>query len=176
MPARMTWFMQLNPARGRKPHRYLFPCEPRICMVYAAQPREGTETDNHPKYQAWQTKTWFMQLNPARGRKLADDLPSAFVRGPRFMQLNPARGRKLSHALPSTTLNASNWFMQLNPARGRKHDRACTQHPRAHYPGFMQLNPARGRKHLVKHAHQGIDNPGFMQLNPARGRKRSGHG
>ena len=39
-----------------------------------------------------------MQLNPARGRKLA--IPTAILSGqPRFMQLNPARGRKLQQKL-----------------------------------------------------------------------------
>ena len=40
----------------------------------------------------------FMQLNPARGRKLPqlEDVVQLLVR--RFMQLNPARGRKRAHA------------------------------------------------------------------------------
>ena len=43
-------------------------------MVYAAQPREGTET----------------------GKRIADYTP---IPTPRFMQLNPARGRKLEAVL-----------------------------------------------------------------------------
>ena len=38
-------------------------------VVYAAQPREGTETDGIHSATA-ETSSWFMQLNPARGRKL----------------------------------------------------------------------------------------------------------
>ena len=43
-PCSMHWFMQLNPARGRKQ----VPGDEYLCdemyAVYAAQPREGTET------------------------------------------------------------------------------------------------------------------------------------
>ena len=63
-------------------------------MVYAAQPREGTET--------------LLQI--------AD----VAVVHTRFMQLNPARGRKRVYNCPDSDLMLS-WFMQLNPARGRKH-------------------------------------------------------
>ena len=37
-------FMQLNPARGRKRNVNDFMISPLRCPVYAAQPREGTET------------------------------------------------------------------------------------------------------------------------------------
>ena len=59
--------MQLNPARGRKlscPH----PSATYRPWVYAAQPREGTETPAERHIPS--LHTWFMQLNPARGRKL----------------------------------------------------------------------------------------------------------
>ena len=37
--------MQLNPARGRKlPHEWYVYRTGKVVMVYAAQPREGTET------------------------------------------------------------------------------------------------------------------------------------
>ena len=87
-------FMQLNPARGRKLYRHrhkqnqydqgLCSSTPRgdgnlmakstiagahCFRVYAAQPREGTETLN--LYSILNSyRPWFMQLNPARGRKL----------------------------------------------------------------------------------------------------------
>ena len=60
--------MQLNPARGRKLKIVLDIRYDWISPVYAAQPREGTETQ--PKNQASDARTKrFMQLNPARGRK-----------------------------------------------------------------------------------------------------------
>ena len=43
-----TWFMQLNPARGRK-HKTLDEPNAISLEVYAAQPREGTETHNAPR-------------------------------------------------------------------------------------------------------------------------------
>ena len=87
-------FMQLNPARGRKLerasanprvwHKGVYAAQPRegtetlrdkcgvpkedANMVYAAQPREGTETLYLPEDCA-HYRDWFMQLNPARGRK-----------------------------------------------------------------------------------------------------------
>ena len=86
--------MQLNPARGRKlegPARAV----PLGSVVYAAQPREGTET--LPGYRPIQHDLpGFMQLNPARGRKL-EGLHEEQHGPARFMQLNPARGRKLKH-------------------------------------------------------------------------------
>ena len=38
------WFMQLNPARGRKRRQGSSSYPRTFCTVYAAQPREGTET------------------------------------------------------------------------------------------------------------------------------------
>ena len=40
----MTWFMQLNPARGRKHDGIESGGVEIYRVVYAAQPREGTET------------------------------------------------------------------------------------------------------------------------------------
>ena len=62
--------MQLNPARGRK----LTPNDMSIRtwltgMVYAAQPREGTETVRKAPCKPSGAHIRFMQLNPARGRK-----------------------------------------------------------------------------------------------------------
>ncbi len=164
--------------------------------VYAAQPREGTETG-------------------ATGRNRRNPLT-------RFMQLNPARGRKLIRNRNLGILQSPSWFMQLNPARGRKLDNGivcvlfhflglCSSTPRGDgnlqhpflvvftifFQRFMQLNPARGRKlklisartlphhitGLCSSTPRGDGNFGlfdegvirfhvwFMQLNPARGRK-----
>ena len=91
----ITWFMQLNPARGRKLSQNLTDHRTNTSPVYAAQPREGTET------------------------LLGVPFPTIFR--PRFMQLNPARGRK-QHLLPVESRRKPNRFMQLNPARGRKRE------------------------------------------------------
>ena len=59
--------MQLNPARGRKLVRRKVD-EFHFLLVYAAQPREGTETRRVPGVTS-SASVRFMQLNPARGRK-----------------------------------------------------------------------------------------------------------
>ena len=61
--------MQLNPARGRKRHYWNSPRKI-LRKVYAAQPREGTETKPKRSAQGAEGMVRFMQLNPARGRKL----------------------------------------------------------------------------------------------------------
>ena len=61
-----SWFMQLNLARGRKLVELVYYRSTKL-PVYAAQPREGTET---PRTRfPLSPSLWFMQLNPARGRK-----------------------------------------------------------------------------------------------------------
>ena len=86
-------FMQLNPARGRKLTPWARSGHDCTSQVYAAQPREGTETRTLSR-SALHAHTRFMQLNPARGRKPARrGCPPRPWRA-RFMQLNPARGRK----------------------------------------------------------------------------------
>ena len=110
--------MQLNPARGRKP-RSRSRSGGRCHGVYAAQPREGTETllqnvrhylfgfhglcsstprgdgNWNKKYPKFQKQLGFMQLNPARGRKLQPEFSMINFTHKGFMQLNPAGGRKL---------------------------------------------------------------------------------
>ena len=61
--------MQLNPARGRKPILRNKTLDKPHILVYAAQPREGTETQRITDW-ANDIVQRFMQLNPARGRKL----------------------------------------------------------------------------------------------------------
>ena len=65
-----------------------------FCKVYAAQPREGTETRISSLVSICRIAR-FMQLNPARGRKHDEYSEWLAHYGTRFMQLNPARGRKL---------------------------------------------------------------------------------
>ena len=68
--------MQLNPARGRKHDKDTIANVALAGMVYAAQPREGTETKNLKKLIGGRLGSRFMQLNPARGRK-----PEGCLRG-----------------------------------------------------------------------------------------------
>ena len=114
---------------------------------------------------------WFMQLNPARGRKLPYS-PSHFIKSPRFMQLNPARGRK--RASPSVLMARDG--LTVYAAQPREGTETWRNHRRlpTTLVGFMQLNPARGRK--LRYSFVYVTSPvgeRFMQLNPARGRKRN---
>ena len=83
--------MQLNPARGRKHRAAHVLADSFDSRVYAAQPREGTETSRGERqmYQAIDAR--FMQLNPARGRKLSD---SVHVIRPEDIQVYAAQPRE----------------------------------------------------------------------------------
>ena len=61
--------MQLNPARGRKHRPFSIHLGWFKVEVYAAQPREGTETRTWTSLPSSSVNVWFMQLSPARGRK-----------------------------------------------------------------------------------------------------------
>ena len=161
--------MQLNPARGRKLKRP-YGKGRSYAKVYAAQPREGTETVLPVSQTRHQRMLGLCSSTPRgdgnsdgsaancahKSRGLCSSTPrgdgntiSALVLGfpfsVRFMQLNPARGRKLvAHLARQSALVPR--FMQLNPARGRKHLNIENFLPRSIGLRFMQLNPARGRK------------------------------
>ena len=137
-------FMQLNPARGRKLVIKALIIFSITVGVYAAQPREGTETLRiFENLRA--TLPRFMQLNPARGRKPVCLSLCLAVCLSRFMQLNPARGRKPAHGVVHGPGNRKGLCSSTprgdgNYARIRitmNHDLSTR---------FMQLNPARGRK------------------------------
>ena len=117
------------------------------------------------------TLCWFMQLNPARGRKQSRSLPPSLRWLPgRFMQLNPARGRKLNSD-GTVTLTYKNGFMQLNPARGRKLEAYCQNRAEEYGYGLCSSTP-RGDGNSQAPTASKLPKERFMQLNPARGRKR----
>ena len=189
--------MQLNPARGRKlrftssishsPFPWaVYAAQPRegtetgpinaICVdpqshaVYAAQPREGTETVSviHDVLVAIQG---FMQLNPARGRKLVEHnflLPLGFFCGlcsstPRGdgnllrqvlifqapLKVYAAQPREGTETLLYVALlyTRSALVYAAQPREGTEtNSNAFASLPTI--ARFMQLNPARGRKLL----------------------------
>ena len=94
-----------------------------VLKVYAAQPREGTET----VYSGFFESRFFT----------------------RFMQLNPARGRKLGLLISYQILLINLRFMQLNPARGRKPCVGCCVFIVAPYQGLCSSTP-RGDGNLMK--------------------------
>ena len=136
------WFMQLNPARGRK-HAECLIAPGKGSGVYAAQPREGTETLKMLALIFAAIGLGLCSSTP-RGdgnsfEDIADCRPILFG----FMQLNPARGRKPFFTLES--LGSGSTVYAAQPREGTEtcpiRADLCTQQSR-----FMQLNPARGRK------------------------------
>ena len=117
----LSRFMQLNPARGRKPahgvvhgpgnRKGLCSSTPRGdgndfmhsvawrgpgAEVYAAQPREGTETPRRRANNRNAPAVGLCSSTP-RGDGNVARIPSSMISTSiRFMQLNPARGRKLT--------------------------------------------------------------------------------
>ena len=122
-------------------------------LVYAAQPREGTETIKGYDILAKKKQRRFMQLNPARGRKRLKRSSGPQTSLSWFMQLNPARGRKPEETPPSPPSKITR-FMQLNPARGRKLPEAPAKIPR--YPCTVYAaQPREGtetRRHIPRYA------------------------
>ena len=112
-------------------------------LVYAAQPREGTETGEQPQLRVQKAQERFMQLNPARGRKLVRDVSAATIAS-RFMQLNPARGRKLS--ISCRRRGTPPGGLCSSTPRGDGNALSIRGHGTISCVRFMQLNPARGRK------------------------------
>ena len=111
-------FMQLNPARGRKQElQTRVECGTYVIKVYAAQPREGTETLTITADDGNLMGREVYAAQPREGTETVTDTTRP-CDACRFMQLNPARGRKLSSTYQLTRDNDR--FMQLNPARGRK--------------------------------------------------------
>ena len=112
--------MQLNPARGRK-HKQLALLRCRIHQtVYAAQPREGTETRRSRCLLVTRCRSGFMQLNPARGRKLLTIPRPMRISMIAVYAAQPREGTETAHSSPSRLSGRSSRFMQLTPARGRK--------------------------------------------------------
>ena len=162
-------------------------------MVYAAQPREGTETSRFSRRILPISYAWFMQLNPARGRKLS---VSSTARAPdtnKGLCSSTPRGDGnfcpiashlfgLSYGLCSSTPRGdgnmySNLLLSIVLFQG-----LCSSTPRGdgnlgdsgsvpHKPSGLCSSTPRGDGNMD--AARAIVPLGarFMQLNPARGRK-----
>ena len=140
-----TRFMQLNPARGRK--RFLSSKLTNTCDgVYAAQPREGTETDfvliayaantfvglcsstprgdgnsNHPPNESAESNALVYAAQPREGTETEDLYKGSEAYEGHGLCSSTPRGDGNSTNLAGAVIITSSWFMQLNPARGRKH-------------------------------------------------------
>ena len=87
-------FMQLNPARGRKPAKYDRTRSPNCSEVYAAQPREGTETRCCEPIALASPTPGLCSSTPRGDGNTTLLVMSGWLLSHKFMQLNPARGRK----------------------------------------------------------------------------------
>ena len=164
------WFMQLNPARGRKLSRSGFLHSRKYRRVYAAQPREGTETRHY----------------------LTDDIT---ILGDEVYAAQPREGTETTYHNRCTRRASRARFMQLNPARGRKHIKTAAiplktfimvyaAQPREGTETGNRLDclllltymvyaaqPREGTETFLKNLRATLLRRWFMQLNPARGRK-----
>ena len=109
--------MQLNPARGRKPGHSSHRTVRQGGLVYAAQPREGTETQ-HSRYGIWCPHAIGLCSSTPRGDGNASRSCHSHVTSTVYA----AQPREGTETEAQLILNARDWqgFMQLNPARGRK--------------------------------------------------------
>ena len=160
--------MQLNPARGRK-HKQLALLRCRIHQtVYAAQPREGTETRRSRCLLVTRCRSGFMQLNPARGRKLLTIPRPMRISMIAVYAAQPREGTETSYQM-SSPLSYMSVVYAAQPREGTE------THVASHEPWLPALVYAAQPR-------EGTETPGrldfpcklflrFMQLNPARGRK-----
>ena len=108
--------MQLNPARGRKLSQTANLPRKKQCQVYAAQPREGTET----KFVASITDHQARQVYAAQPREGTETFRSeSSIRHIDGLCSSTPRGDG-NNAMTLLTGLMTLGFMQLNPARGRK--------------------------------------------------------
>ena len=112
-------FMQLNPARGRKQYPQALHNRNLWRTVYAAQPREGTETvtlkDRHKSLH--QSRVYAAQ--PREGTETADMRSGGAANMRRVYAAQPREGTETFGQISQTPIGLPG-FMQLNPARGRK--------------------------------------------------------
>ena len=186
--------MQLNPARGRKLVIWIERSHQFSNQGLCSSTPRGDGNFLEPTQAYLPSPRWFMQLNPARGRKLSWASSITKRIDPWFMQLNPARGRKLY--VLGLYREPSLRFMQLNPARGQKLFQK-TQSDLTAKVAVYAAQPREGTETIrliassstadavyAAQPREGTETkvtsvcirkrikPRFMQLNPARGRKR----
>ena len=163
-------FMQLNPARGRKLACLLQLHLPSSLSVYAAQPREGTETIERISKLFRHRICWFMQLNPARGRKQYHRKPTDHQHILHGLCSSTPRGdgnkrrRGWSH-------EAGHEVYAAQPREGTETDGSPVGGAYASCGGLCSSTPrGDGNSHKMC-MWRGDMARWFMQLNPARGRK-----
>ena len=163
--------MQLNPARGRKRLRLNARIRIKLGRVYAAQPREGTETPTTQSSQPPIVRPGLCSSTPrGDGNRQKTTMLPIGVNHKGFMQLNLARGRKLPR---STQQHARNNKVYAAQPREGTETRPHRPLQRAHCAlGLCSSTPrGDGNKPSARRHLESQDR--FMQLNPARGRKHN---
>ena len=140
--------MQLNPARGRKRANAKIETPCKFYGLCSSTPRG----DGNPTSMLCQNINvlGLCSSTPRGDGNVRVALSSASITLSRFMQLNPARGRKLlSLANPD---NRRELGLCSSTPRGDGNLVDLEDFLEDNKPGFMQLNPARGRKRRhIKH-------------------------
>ena len=140
-------FMQLNPARGRKLKIASKRLQGITGKVYAAQPREGTETSLCTLRGSCMSSFGLCSSTPrGDGNAMWIGAWRGFPHS-RFMQLNPARGRKHSTYFDVCVTIWASGLCSSTP-RGDGNYILIFSYIKQLFSRFMQLNPARGRKLL----------------------------
>ena len=167
-------FMQLNPARGRK-HLTIDHCLRQIpVMVYAAQPREGTETRHTDRYRVSCHRLTVYAAQPREGTETKYAKISFYAFAIRGLCSSTPRGdgnARVSRDLQTAVLRE---VYAAQPREGTE-TIVCTR--RSHWPhvaGLCSSTP-RGDGNRTGMRLTPANSPKwFMQLNPARGRKLGG--
>ena len=143
--------MQLNPARGRKlcPRRGAHDTKV-LLLVYAAQPREGTETRRVIDEVTLHVTEGGLCSSTPRGDGNTNQLARDNNRNILGLCSSTPRGDGNLTFIPTLSPLSGVGFMQLNPARGRKLGCYLNLVVLWHCLRFMQLNPARGRKQNLR--------------------------
>ena len=140
-----SWgFMQLNPARGRKLHTACLRYDAQYLVVYAAQPREGTETRISPLHNP--PNRWVVYAaQPREGTETRisplHNPPNRWV----VYAAQPREGTETRSPLRNH-LQSIGYGLCSSTPRGdgnSAHEESQLKHSALR---FMQLNPARGRK------------------------------
>ena len=137
-----TWFMQLNPARGRK-HVDRDAIERVAFLVYAAQPREGTETGQGNNHREGKLNGLCSSTPRGDGNSRQYFASYAHARLGLCSSTPRGDGNSVSSSQPSTGISS---VYAAQPREGT--ETAATRRPSSRVTSlrFMQLNPARGRK------------------------------
>ena len=162
--------MQLNPARGRKRARMIARSLRVTLLVYAAQPREGTETDEEALTSIGSGKKVYA-AQPREGTETPiRDFEQTWIPNEVYAA-QPREGTETS-AYPSPPSIRVLWFMQLNPARGRKLIKSLDIHGMSQFQVYA-AQPREGTETIGLGARQGLTTEKVYAAQPREGTETS---